>query len=66
MQVCYVKATYMERIGATASTEAMRIPISQIPTVSNSAQVGSPLAFPSPKICDDENQKDVIHLTTQK
>lgn len=38
--------TYMERMGATASSEAMRIPISQMATVSSSAQVGSPFAFP--------------------
>lgn len=36
----------MERMGATASREAMRIPISQMPAVSSSAQVGSPFAFP--------------------
>lgn len=40
------ESTYMERMGATASTEAMRTPISQIPTVSSSPQVGSPLDFP--------------------
>lgn len=40
--------TDMERIGATASREAMRIPISQIPAVSSRAQVGSPLALPWP------------------
>lgn len=40
--------TDMERIGATASREAMRMPISQIPPVSSRAQVGSPLAFPWP------------------
>lgn len=40
--------THMERIGATASREAMRMPISQIPAVSSRAQVGSPLAFPWP------------------
>lgn len=40
--------TDMERIGATASSEAMSMPISQIPAVSSRAQVGSPLAFPWP------------------
>lgn len=35
--------THIESIGATASTEPIRIPISQIPTVSSNAQVGSPL-----------------------
>lgn len=41
--------THMERIGATSSREAMRIPISQMQAVSSSAQVGSPLALPWPK-----------------
>lgn len=41
--------TYMERMGATSSREAMRIPISQMQAVSSSAQVGSPLALPWPK-----------------
>lgn len=36
----------MERMGATASREAMRMPISQMPAVSSRAQVGSPLALP--------------------
>ena len=40
---------YMERMGATASTEATSTPTSQIPTVSSSPQVGSPLDFPRPK-----------------
>lgn len=35
--------SHIERMGATASKEAIRIPISQIPTVSSNAQVGSPL-----------------------
>lgn len=39
-------AAHMERMGATLSREAMRIPISQIPTVSRRAQVGSPFLFP--------------------
>lgn len=38
--------TYMERIGATASREAMRMPLSQMQAVSSKAQVGSPLALP--------------------
>lgn len=41
--------TYMVRIGATRSREAMRIPSSAMRAVSNKAQVGSPLAFPWPK-----------------
>lgn len=40
----------MERMGATASREAMRIPLSQIQAVSRRDHVGSPLAFPWPKI----------------
>lgn len=40
--------THMDRMGATASSEAMRMPISQIPAVSNRAHVGSPFAFPWP------------------
>ena len=45
--VC-MSSTDMERMGATASREAIRMPISQIPPVSSRAQVGSPLAFPWP------------------
>lgn len=55
---------YMERMGATASKEAMRIPISQIPTVSSSAHVGSPLAFPWPKTWEGEKFRDKIWLDT--
>lgn len=40
--------TYMERIGATLSREAMRMPISQINAVRSKAHVGSPFAFPWP------------------
>lgn len=40
----------MERIGATASRDAMRMPLSQIHAVSRRDHVGSPLAFPWPKI----------------
>lgn len=40
----------MERIGATASREAIRMPLSQIQAVSRRDHVGSPLAFPWPKI----------------
>lgn len=42
-------STHMERMGATSSREAMRMPISQMQAVSSSAQVGSPLALPWPK-----------------
>lgn len=41
----------MERMGATASREAMRMPLSQMHAVSRRDHVGSPLAFPCPKIC---------------
>lgn len=40
--------SYIVRIGATMSREAMRIPSSAIRAVSSKAQVGSPLAFPWP------------------
>lgn len=40
---------YMERMGATSSREAIRIPISQMQAVSSRAHVGSPLALPWPK-----------------
>lgn len=42
-------STHMERMGATSSREAMRMPISQMQAVSSSAQVGSPFALPWPK-----------------
>ncbi len=38
--------TYMDRMGATASREAMRMPISQMQAVRRRAHVGSPLALP--------------------
>lgn len=38
--------THMERMGATLSREAMRMPVSQMKAVSSSAHVGSPLDFP--------------------
>lgn len=42
---------YIERMGATSSREAIRMPISQMQAVSRRAQVGSPFALPWPKIC---------------
>lgn len=48
---------YIERMGATASREAMMMPISQMLAVSSSAQVGSPLALPCPKICNNKKLK---------
>lgn len=41
-----LKVTHMDRMGATLSREAMRIPVSQMRAVSSKAHVGSPLAFP--------------------
>lgn len=46
--IIFLSDTDIDRMGATASREAMRMPISQIPAVSRRAQVGSPLAFPWP------------------
>lgn len=43
--------SYMVRIGATRSREAMRIPSSAIRPVNSKAQVGSPFAFPWPNTC---------------
>lgn len=54
----------MERMGATESREAMRIPLSQMQAVSRRDHVGSPLAFPWPKICKKTAQ--VCLKTTQK
>lgn len=48
--------TDIDRIGATESREAMRMPISQIPAVSSRAQVGSPLAFPCPNTYEQTQQ----------
>lgn len=49
----------MERMGATESREAMRMPLSQIQAVSRRDHVGSPLAFPWPKICRDDTEKHI-------
>ena len=46
MNVLCVMQAYMERMGATASREAMMMPISQMAAVRRRAHVGSPLAFP--------------------
>lgn len=40
------RLAYMDRMGATASREAMRMPLSQMQAVSRRAHVGSPLALP--------------------
>lgn len=42
---------YIERIGATESREAIRIPISQMQAVRSRAHVGSPFALPWPNTC---------------
>lgn len=54
--------SYMERIGATESREAMRMPLSQIQAVSSRDHVGSPLAFPCPKICMIDTVKAIIRF----
>lgn len=52
----------MERIGATESREAMMMPISQMLAVSRSAHVGSPLALPCPKICNNTSDIQIINV----
>ena len=47
-------ATHMDRMGATLSREAMRMPVSQMSAVSSRAHVGSPLAFPWPNTCPEK------------
>lgn len=44
----------MDRMGATLSREAMRMPVSQMRAVSSRAHVGSPLAFPWPNTCREQ------------
>jgi hypothetical protein len=59
--------THMERMGATSSREAMRMPISQMQAVRSSAQVGSPLALPWPKTWRQSNHHgdwDHKHLSS--
>lgn len=48
---------YMERMGATSSREAIRMPISQMQAVSRRAQVGSPFALPWPKTCGESAER---------
>lgn len=55
------QCTHMERMGATASREAMMMPISQMLAVSRSAQVGSPLSLPCPNTCSNKK----IYSTTK-
>lgn len=52
----------MERIGATESREAMMMPISQMLAVSRSAHVGSPLALPCPKICNNTSDMQINNV----
>lgn len=60
--VVFFSVAYIERMGATASREAMRMPISQIQPVSRRAHVGSPLALPWPNTCKTyEHQSSVIN-----
>lgn len=47
-----VSDVYIERIGATESREAIRIPLSQMQAVRSRAQVGSPFALPWPNTCN--------------
>ena len=46
--------SYIERIGATRSREAIRIPSSAMAAVRSKAQVGSPLALLWPKTCTEK------------
>lgn len=55
---------HMERMGATESSDAMRMPLSQMQAVSRRDHVGSPLAFPWPKIC--RNSADVFKTAQKK
>lgn len=57
IEINLVFSSYMERMGATESREAIRMPLSQIQAVSRRDHVGSPLAFPWPKICN--NRKSI-------
>lgn len=54
--------SYMERMGATASREAMMMPISQMQAVSRRAQVGSPLALPCPNTCRNTKGEPACQL----
>lgn len=55
-------AAYMERMGATSSREAIRMPISQMQAVSSRAHVGSPLALPWPKTWEQGRERDSVGL----
>lgn len=56
VSVCiFVICPHMERIGATISSDAMRMPSSAMSPVSSRAHVGSPLALPCPKTCARAN-----------
>ena len=56
----------MDRMGATLSREAMRMPVSQMSAVSSRAHVGSPLAFPWPNTCPEKGAAPEEHLRVGK
>lgn len=64
----HCECVYIERIGATESREAIRIPISQIQAVRTRAHVGSPFALPWPNTCytyihcTDELDKTLLYI----
>lgn len=53
---------YIDRIGATISSEAIRMPSSAMRPVSSSAHVGSPLVFPWPNTWNKTCKKKTGHL----
>lgn len=65
----FVLCPHMERIGATISSDAMRMPSSAMSPVSSRAHVGSPLALPCPKTCAntwthrDRKQQSAVSIT---
>lgn len=58
---CNITVSYIVRIGATMSRDAMRIPSSAIRAVSSRAHVGSPLAFPWPNTCQKHTEFKYTH-----
>lgn len=55
-QDCPSPPAHMDRIGATMSREAMRMPSSAMSAVRRSAHVGSPFAFPWPNTCGHQKR----------
>lgn len=53
---------HMDRMGATMSREAMRMPSSAMSAVRRSAHVGSPFAFPWPNTCGHQKRSCSYHL----